>query len=123
MWFTGAVSTELAVILIAVSGIFPKLYDTTELIRGYGQNFIIITALFFSVQGFLNALYFTLRSGGKTVVTFLFDSVFTWVVALPLAAALCVCTSLSVYAIFVIVQAADIIKLIIGCVLIKRRLD
>lgn len=120
MWFTGAVSMGLAVILIAVSGVFPKLYDTTDLIRSYGQNFIIITALFFPIQGFLNALYFTLRSGGKTVVTFLFDSVFTWVVALPLAAALCWFTSLPVFAIYAIVQAADIIKLIIGCVLIKR---
>ena len=29
--------------------------------------------------------YFTLRSGGKTVVTFLFDSVFTWVIVVPAA--------------------------------------
>ena len=52
-------------------------YDTSEQVRWYGKNFIIITALFFPVQGFLNALYFTLRSGGKTVVTFLFDSVYS----------------------------------------------
>ena len=38
----------------------------------------------------------------------------------PLAAALCWFTSLPVFAIYAIVQAADIIKLIIGCVLIKR---
>ncbi len=120
MWFTGAVSTVLAVILIAVSGVFPKLYYTTDLIRGYGQNFIIITALFFPIQGFLNALYFTLRSGGRTLVTFLFDSVFTWVVALPLAAALCEFTTLSVFVIYTIVQSADILKVIIGSVLIKK---
>ncbi len=120
MWFTGIVSAGLAVVLIAISGVFPKLYDTTDLIRGYGQNFIIITALFFPVQGFMNALYFTLRSGGKTLVTFLFDSVFTWVVALPLAALLCSFTALPVFAIYAIVQAADIIKLVIGSVLIKK---
>ncbi len=120
MRFTGIVSAGLAVVLIAISGVFPKLYDTTDLIRGYGQNFIIITALFFPVQGFMNALYFTLRSGGKTLVTFLFDSVFTWVVALPLAALLCSFTALPVFAIYAIVQAADIIKLVIGSVLIKK---
>ncbi|MGN1340807.1 MAG: MATE family efflux transporter [Oscillospiraceae bacterium] len=120
MWFTGGISAVLAVILIAVSGLFPLLYDTTDLIRSYGQNFIIITALFFPVQGFLNALYFTLRSGGKTLVTFLFDSVFTWVVAIPLAALLCAFSALPVFAIYAIVQAVDIIKAAIGCVLIKK---
>lgn len=120
MWFTGFVSAGLAAVLIAVSGAFPKLYATTDAIRDYGQGFIIITALFFPVQGFLNALYFTLRSGGKTFVTFLFDSVYTWVAVLPLAVLLCSFTSLPVFTIYAIVQSADILKLIIGYTLIKK---
>ena len=74
MWFTGGVCLLLAAILISVSGVFPKAYDTTQEVRNYGRWFITITAAFFPVQGFLNALYFTLRSGGKTMITFLFDS-------------------------------------------------
>lgn len=120
MWFTGIISSVLTVILVALSGVFPLFYDTTETVRSYGQWFIIITALFFPVQGFLNALYFTLRSGGKTLVTFLFDSVFSWVVTLPLALVLCSFTPLPILAVFAIVQAADFIKLIIGTVLIKK---
>lgn len=120
MWFTGILCVGLTVILIAVSGVFPKFYDTTETIRGYGQSFIIVTALFFPVQGFLNALYFTLRSGGKTMITFLFDSVFSWVVALPLALILCNFTHLSIFVIYAIVQAADIIKVAIGYILIRK---
>lgn len=120
MWFTGIISSALTVILVALSGVFPLFYDTTETVRSYGQWFIIITALFFPVQGFLNALYFTLRSGGKTLVTFLFDSVFSWVVTLPLALVLCSFTPLPILAVFAIVQAADFIKLIIGTVLIKK---
>ena len=116
----GFVSAGLAAVLIAVSGAFPKLYATTDAIRDYGQGFIIITAAFFPVQGFLNALYFTLRSGGKTFVTFLFDSVYTWVAVLPLAVLLCTFTTLPVFAIYAIVQSADILKLIIGCILIKK---
>lgn len=85
MWFTGIVSVLLTAVLIALSGVFPLFYNTTQEIRSYGQWFIIITALFFPVQGFLNALYFTLRSGGKTFITFIFDSVFTWVIPIPLA--------------------------------------
>ncbi len=120
MRFTGLVSMGLTVILIAVSGVFPKFYDTTEQVRNYGQWFIIITALYFPVQGILNATYFTLRSGGKTFITFLFDSVYSWAVTLPIALILCNLTGLPIFAIYAIVQSADIIKLVIGYVMIKK---
>ena len=120
MWFTCFVCVGLTVILIAFSGIFPKVYDTTEQVRGYGQTFIVITALFFPIQGLLNSLYFTLRSGGKTVITFLFDSVFSWVVTVPVAAVLCLTAPLSVFVIYAIVQSLDLIKVAIGYGLIRK---
>ena len=107
-------------ILVCVSGVFPKLYDTTAQVQQYGQWFIVITALFFPVQGFLNALYFTLRSGGKTMVTFLFDSVYTWLIPVPMALLLCHLTALPILAVYAIVQAADLIKVLVGYVLIRR---
>lgn len=120
MWFTGAICIFLTIILISVSGIFPRFYDTTDQVRDYGKWFIIVTALFFPVQGFLNALYFTLRSGGKTFITFLFDSVYSWVVTLPIALLLCNLTGLPILAVYAVVQAADIIKVIVGYVLIQK---
>lgn len=120
MWFTGAVCLLLAAILISVSGVFPKAYDTTAEVRNYGRWFITITAVFFPIQGFLNALYFTLRSGGKTMITFLFDSVFTWVIPIPAALLLCHFTSLPILGIYAIVQAADILKVVIGYILIQK---
>lgn len=120
MWFTGIISGGLTVILIALSGVFPMFYDTSETVRSYGQWFIIISALFFPVQGFLNALYFTLRSGGKTMITFLFDSVYSWVVTLPIALVLCNFTPLPILAVYAIVQSADFIKVVIGSILIKK---
>ncbi len=120
MWFTGGVSAILTVILIAISGVFPNAYDTTGIVKDYAKYFIIITALFFPVQGFLNSLYFTLRSGGKTMVTFLFDSVFTWVCCVPVAFALCNYTALPILTIYAIVQALDFIKVTIGYILIRK---
>ncbi len=120
MWFTGIISGGLTVILIALSGVFPMFYDTSETVRSYGQWFIIISALFFPVQGFLNALYFTLRSGGKTLITFFFDSVYSWVVTLPIALILCNFTPLPILAVYAIVQSADFIKVVIGSILIKK---
>lgn len=120
MWFTGGICLILTAALVSVSGIFPRFYDTTVQVRNYARWFITITALFFPVQGFLNALYFTLRSGGKTLVTFLFDGVYSWILPLPLAAVLCRFTALPIFAVLAIIQAADIIKVIIGYILIKK---
>lgn len=120
MRFTGGVSAGLTVLLIAISHVFPKLYNTTEDVRQYAAMFIMITALFFPVQGYLNALYFTLRSGGKTLVTFLFDSVYSWVVIVPIAKVLCEYTGLPILMIYAIVHAADIIKVAIGYALIRK---
>ena len=120
MWFTGGMSLLLTVILIAVSGVFPLLYDTTARVRDYGTVFIVITAIFFPLQGFLNALYFTLRSGGKTVITFLFDSMYTWVISVPVAYLLCRHSVLPIVVVFTLVQSLDFIKVIVGYVLIKK---
>lgn len=120
MWFTAMLCVGLTVILIILSGVFPRAYNTTDEIRNLGRWFIIITAAFFPLQGFLNVLYFTLRSGGKTVITFLFDSVFTWVVLVSLAFTLCRYTALPVLIVYLFVQCADIIKVCVGYVLVRK---
>ncbi len=63
----------------------------------------------------------TLRSGGKTIITFLFDSVFIWVVSVPVAFCLSRFTGLSIYAIYFMVMSVDLIKCVIGFVLVKKR--
>lgn len=120
MWFTGALCMILTAVLILCSKAFPACYDTSDEVRRLGQWFIVITALFFPLQGFLNVLYFTLRSGGKTVITFLFDSVFTWIVPVPMAFLLSRFTGVPVLGVYAIVQSADMIKVIVGYILIKK---
>ena len=71
-------------------------------------------------NAFLHASYFTLRSGGRTIITFLFDSVFIWVVSVSVAFTLSRFTALPVLAIYALVQAADFIKCIIGFILVKK---
>lgn len=120
MKFTGGICLILTAALISVSHIFPMVYDTTDEVRSLGSSFIIITAAFFPVQGYLNAMYFTLRSGGKTFITFLFDSVFSWVFTVPLAFVLCRLTQLPILVVYTIVNAADIIKVVIGYIMIRK---
>ena len=71
-------------------------------------------------NAFLHATYFTLRSGGKTIITFLFDSVFIWCVSVPIAFVLSRFTEIHVLAIYACVQLADLIKCVIGFVLVKK---
>ncbi len=120
MWFCGGICILLTLILLLLSGIFPKAYNTTTEVRHLATWFIIITASFFPVQGLLNALYFILRSGGKTIITFVFDSVFSWCVSVPLAYILCYRSTLSILMILAIIQAADMIKIVIGLILVRK---
>ena len=83
-------------------------------------RFIMVQALFMPQNAFLHAAYFTLRSGGKTIITFLFDSVFIWVVSVPIAFFLSRYTDLYVVAIFALVQVGDWIKCVLGFVLVKK---
>ena len=71
-------------------------------------------------NAFLHASYFTLRSGGKTIITFLFDSVFIWCVSVTIAFTLSRFTALPVIGIYAMVQLGDIIKCIIGFILVKK---
>ena len=120
MWFTAIVCLALTAALIGLSGWFPTLYDTTESSKKMATMFIIINASFFPLQGFLNSMYFTLRSGGKTVITFIFDSVFSWTVCGTAAFILSHYTNMHIYGIFITVQALDFIKVIVGYVMIKK---
>lgn len=106
--------------MAALSGVFPMFYDTTDQVRGLASTFIIILGIFTPVQAFINAAYFTLRSGGQTYITLIFDSVFMWVISVPTALLLVKFTNFDITLIYFICQAVDIIKVVIGLVLLKK---
>ena len=122
MWFTGGVCMILTVILIALSGWFPTLYDTTESAKHMATRFIIVTACFFPLQGALNAMYFTIRSGGKTFITFIFDSVFSWTFCATCAYILSHYTGLNILGIYIAIQSLDFLKILIGSIMIKKEI-
>ncbi|MBQ1192726.1 MAG: MATE family efflux transporter [Lachnospiraceae bacterium] len=110
----------VGLILACFSPFFPKLYNTTDDVRNLATVFLLIASLFLPSYSFMNATYFTLRSGGKTLITFLFDSVFVWVVSIPLCYLLVNFTLLPVAVIYFICQASELIKCVIGYVLVKK---
>ena len=120
--FSAVICIGLAAILMVFARMFPQLYDTSDSVRDVATRFILITAAFFPVQGYLNSLYFTLRSGGKTLITLLFDSVYTWGAGVMTAFLLCSFTNLSVFMIYGVVQSLDILKCVIGYILVKKKI-
>ena len=110
----------VAALMICIAPRFPQIYNTTDEVKAVAVQFIIAQAIFMPQAAFMHATYFTLRSGGRTIVTFLFDSVFVWCVSVPVAFCLSRFTEVPVIAIFAMVQIADWIKCIIGFILVKK---
>lgn len=109
-----------AALLLLASPLVPRLYHTEESVRALAMNLLMIYACCMPLFAYCNAAYFTLRSGGKTLITFVFDSGYTWVVAVPLCWVLVHFTALDIRVIYLCVQLADIIKVIFGHILIKK---
>ena len=105
--------------LVSRGGFFPDIYNTTAEIKDLATKFIAVSALIMPFCSFSHASYFTLRSGGKTMVTFLFDSVFTWVVVVPVAFLLAHGTGLGIVSVYFLVQATELIKVVIGYCMVR----
>ena len=107
-------------LVASVSGVFPLLYNTTDDVRQLATSLLCINAVMMPFNSYTNATYFTLRSGGQTFVTFLFDSCFMWVVCSPLAFVLSRFTDMTILPLFAICVSTDFIKCILGAIMLKQ---
>lgn len=109
-------------LMAAIAPVFPKFYNTEPEIRTLATQLIIMIAIGMPIQSFLNACYFTLRSGGKTVITFIFDSGAVWTITYPLVFCLThFAPAMSVPAIALAEQLSGLIRCAIGLILVKKR--
>ncbi|TCL58528.1 putative MATE family efflux protein [Kineothrix alysoides] len=120
IFFSVASCVGIGLLMSLVAPFFPVIYNTTTEIRQLASRFIMIAALCMPLYAFTHATYFTLRSGGKTWITFFFDSVYVWVVNIPLAFVLTRYTGIYIIVLYLFCQLIDIIKCIIGFVLVKK---
>ena len=118
-FFSVVCCAVVAIIMMLVGGFFPNLYETEESIKLLAKEFIMISAAVMPICAYCHCSYFTLRSGGKTIVTFLFDSVYTWVVVIPVATILAKYSSLGIVLVFFIVSFLEIIKAMIGFFMVR----
>lgn len=118
--FSVAISVGISILFAVSARFIPLLYNTTPEVRSLAAKLMLITAIVMPLDAFANASYFTLRSGGKVIITLLFDSVFAWVVSVPTAFILSRYTDISIFALFGTVQSLNIIKCILGYIFVKK---
>ncbi len=119
IFFSVACCIVMAGLALLIGPLFPNIYNTSDQVKHLAKCFISISAVIMPVCSFSHCSYFTLRSGGKTVVTFLFDSVYSWFVVIPVAACLAHFTGLTIITMYIIVQSLEIIKAIVGAIMVK----
>lgn len=117
--FATALGVFAGVLIALCAGVFPSIYNTSQEVRNYATSFTLVVALASPLHAIVNATYFTLRSGGKTALTFLFDSGYVWGVSVLLAFCLTHFTALSIVTVYLICQTVDVFKCALGLILVK----
>ncbi len=107
-------------LLVIFAPLFPMLYNTSDTVKDLATSFMRVSASCMFLHGFMHATYFTLRSGGKTVITFLFDSAYVWCVNIPVAYVLSRFTDMPIIPLYLICQLVDIVKCVVGFILVKK---
>lgn len=120
LFFTVSTCLVCGSLLAAISPFFPLIYNTSGEVQSYAARFILIAAGCMPLYAFMHGCYFTLRSGGKTWITVLFDSVYVWVVDIPLAYVLAHFTGLPIVLVYLSCQLIETLKCILGYILVKK---
>ena len=94
--FSVVFSAAVGLVMALIAPLVPRMYNTTPLVRQLAAGMILINAIMMPANAFTNASFFTLRSGGKSFITFLYDSVYIWILAIPVTLCLVTFTNLPV---------------------------
>lgn len=109
-------------VMALLAPIIPHIYNTEPEVRRMATQFLYVVAALMPVYAFAHNCYFTLRSGGRTLITFLFDSAFTWGIIVPFAFVLVKFTDIPILPLYFLVQSLEFIKCIIGFIMIKKEM-
>ncbi|MBQ6960195.1 MAG: MATE family efflux transporter [Clostridia bacterium] len=120
MAFAVAVAAAMGLLLTLAAPLIPQAYSgVTEDVRQTATRLLTVTACAMPLYAYAHCSYFTLRSGGKTVITFLFDSGYTWVISVPLALLMVRVVQADVIVCYAAVEGANLIKCILGYCFIR----
>jgi len=105
--------------LVISSPFIPMIYKTTEDVMKLATHFMMTSAAIMAFHSIAHCCYFAIRSGGKTIITFFFDSAYLWVFGIPFTYVITHFTNLDIYAIYPLSFIPDVIKSVIGIVILR----
>ena len=110
----------MSTLLFLLAPLIPQIYNTEAHVRDIAMQMLWVVALMMPLYSAAHCCYFTLRSGGRTIITFIFDSGFTWGICVPIAFVLANMTAMPIVPLYLAVQALELIKVIIGVYLVHK---
>ena len=120
IWFSGGMCLIVGVIMALLAKLFPQVYNTTIDVKSLASSFILISATLMPIHSMIHSVYFIVRAGGKTLITFLYDSGVSWGLVVPLAFVLSYLTDINIVKVYLYCQLVEIFKLIFGLIIIKK---
>ena len=118
--FSCMVSVVIGIAFYILADYIPRAYNYPESVRETATALMRICAVVLPTDAFAHANYFTMRAGGKTLVTFLFDSGYVWAITVVAAYLLVTFTSLNIITVYIIVEILYALRCIIGVVFVSR---
>ena len=118
--FSVAASFVLGLSLLVATPYLPRLFDVGADAQALAAYMLRTQCFFMPVYAFANTSYYTIRSGGKVAITMLMDSGFMWACVVPISTALAYATGMSIYWLYPLCQATEILKVALGAILLKK---
>ena len=118
--FSVTSAAAVGLLLACVAPLFPLAYNTTDSVRSLATFMLVVNGLAMPFFSFAHAAYFTLRSGGRVGITFLFDSVYMWSVVVPVVAILANFTNISIHLLFIVGTVVEVLKGALGAICLKK---
>ena len=112
----------MGTLILLLAPAIPQIYNTEQHVRDIATELLYVIAVMMPLYAIAHCCYFTLRSGGRTIITFIFDSGYTWGICVPGAYILAYLTDLPIVPVYFGVQALELIKVIFGLILVKNGL-
>ena len=119
LFLTEVIHVVIGLAMVLAAPLVPRLYNVNDEIRDLTREMLIIAGLSLPIHSFAHVTYFTIRSGGRTVITFFFDAVYTWAVTVLLAFLLTRFTDMTIIQIYFCVQFIDVLKVVIGLLMLR----
>lgn len=120
LFFTFIVSLTIGTLCFMLAPLIPNLYNVDVPIKEAIITLVRIKSVMINIYAFNVCVFFILRAGGDVLSTMLMDAGFLWIAGVLVSTILSTYTSLSLIALYLIVESLDLIKLIIAVFFFKK---